>query len=129
MWANAPDPSEPYGPRFRERYGLAPDFFIDQGESGEMMADRFELTREELDAFAVEYTGERRRPRRPAASATRSSRCARRRTARSGRPSPDEGIRPGTTLERLAGLRTVFRDDGRLTAATSSHSAMGRRRS
>ena len=54
MWANAPDPSEAYGPRFRERYGLAPDFFIEQGESGEMMADRFELTREELDAFAVE---------------------------------------------------------------------------
>ena len=21
MWANAPDPSEPYGPRFRKRYG------------------------------------------------------------------------------------------------------------
>ena len=32
----------------------------------------------------------------------------------------DEGIRPGTTLEALAGLRTVFREDGRLTAATSS---------
>ena len=71
MWANAPDPSEPYGPRFRERYGLAPDFFIDQGESGEMMADRFELTREELDAFAVES-------HRRAAEATEAGRFRRR---------------------------------------------------
>ncbi len=125
MWANAPDPSEPYGPRFRERYGLAPDFFIDQGESGEMMADRFELTREELDAFAVES-------HRRAAEATEAGRFRDEilpvRAAKDGEEwtaVADEGIRPGTTLERLAGLRTVFRDDGRLTAATSSQLSDG----
>lgn len=32
----------------------------------------------------------------------------------------DEGPRPGTTLEKLAGLRTIFRPDGIVTAGSSS---------
>lgn len=125
MWANAPDPSAPYGPRFRARYGLADDFFVDQGESGEMIADRFELTREELDAFAVES-------HRRAADATEAGRfrdeilpVAAEKDGREWTADADEGIRPGTTLEGLAGLRTVFREDGRLTAATSSQLSDG----
>jgi acetyl-CoA acetyltransferase family protein len=125
MWANVPDPSEAYGPRLRERYGLAPDFFVDQGESGEMIADRFELTREELDAFAVES-------HRRAAAATEGGRFRDEilpvRAERNGEAwtaDADEGIRPGTTTEGLAKLRTVFREDGRLTAATSSQLSDG----
>ncbi len=125
MWANAPDPSAAYGPRFRARYGLAPDYFIDQGISGEMMAERFELTREELDAFAV-------MSHQRAASATDEGRFEAEilpiRAARDDREwlaSADEGIRPGTNPEALAGLRTVFKEDGRLTAATSSQLSDG----
>jgi acetyl-CoA acetyltransferase family protein len=125
MWANAPDPSEPYGPRMRKRYGMAADYFVDQGESGEMMADRFELTREELDAFAAES-------HRRAADATNAGRFRDEiipiRAAKDGGEfiaRADEGIRPGTTLDGLAGLRTVFREDGRLTAATSSQLSDG----
>jgi acetyl-CoA acetyltransferase family protein len=125
MWANAPDPSEAYGPRFRARYGLADEFFIDQGESGEMMADRFELTREELDAFAVQS-------HRRAAAATSAGLFRDEilpvRAARDGREwvaDADEGIRPDTTVEALAGLRTVFRENGRLTAGTSSQLSDG----
>jgi acetyl-CoA acetyltransferase family protein len=125
MWANAPDPSAPYGPRFRERYGLADDFFVNQGESGEMMADRFELTREELDAFAVES-------HRRAADATAAGRFRdeiipvhAEKDGREWTADADEGIRPDTTMEGLAGLRTVFREDGRLTAATSSQLSDG----
>lgn len=125
MWANAPDPSEAYGPRFRARYGLSDDYFISQGESGEMMADRFELTRPELDAFAVES-------HRRAAEATAAGRfrdeilpVRARRNGEVWTAEADEGIRPETTLEALAGLRTVFREDGRLTAATSSQLSDG----
>lgn len=32
----------------------------------------------------------------------------------------DEGIRPGSTPEKLAGLKTVFREDGTITAGNSS---------
>ena len=125
MWANAPDPSAAYGPRFRARYGLAPDHFIDQGISGEMIAERFELTREELDAFALAS-------HLRAAAATDEGRfeaeilpISAEREGRVWTATADEGIRPGTTLEVLAGLRTVFREDGRLTAATSSQLSDG----
>ena len=125
MWANVPDPSAAYGPRFRARYGLGADAFIDQGISGEMIAERFELSREELDAFAVSS-------HLRAAAATDERRFTAEilplraeREDREWTATADEGIRPGTTLEKLAGLRTVFREDGRLTAATSSQLSDG----
>ena len=125
MWANAPDPAAAYGTRFRERYGLADDAFIDQGICGEMIAERFELTREELDAFALSS-------HMRAAAATAEGRfeaeilpVRAEREDRVWTATADEGIRPGTTLETLAGLRRVFREDGRLTAATCSQLSDG----
>jgi acetyl-CoA acyltransferase len=125
MWANVPDPATAYGPRFRERYGLAADAFIDQGICGEMIAERFELTREELDAFALAS-------HLRAAAATDEGRfeaeilpVRAQREDRVWTATADEGIRPGTTLEKLAGLRRVFREDGRLTAATCSQLSDG----
>lgn len=125
MWSNAPIPAEAYGPGFRERYGLAFDAFIDQGLSGEMIADRFELGREELDAYAMSSHVR-------AAAATEAGVFDReivpvhaRREDREWTATADEGIRPGTTLEGLAALKTVFREDGRLTAGTSSQLSDG----
>jgi acetyl-CoA acyltransferase len=125
MWSNAPDPAEAYGSGFRTRYGLAADYFIDQGISGEMIAERFELSREELDAYAMSSHVR-------AAAATEAGLFEReivpvhaRREDREWTATADEGIRPGTTLEALAGLKTVFREDGRLTAATSSQLSDG----
>jgi acetyl-CoA acyltransferase len=37
----------------------------------------------------------------------------------------DQGIRPDTTLEALAALKPVFREDGRITAGTSSQISDG----
>ena len=125
MWANAPEPAEAYGPRFRDRYGLAAGDFINQGISGEMIAERFALTREDLDAFALSS-------HRRAAAATDEGRFAQEilpiRAEREDRvwtATADEGIRPGTTLEALAGLRAVYQEDGRLTAGTSSQLSDG----
>lgn len=125
MWSNAPNPAEAYGPGFRERYGMDADAFIDQGISGEMIAERFELRREELDAYAVSSHAR-------AAAATEAGLFEKeivpvqaRREDREWTATADEGIRPGTTLETLAGLKTVFREDGRLTAATSSQLSDG----
>ena len=54
MWANAPIPSEAYGPGFRERFDFPPSMgIVNQGESGEMMAEQWGLEREELDRFAM----------------------------------------------------------------------------
>jgi acetyl-CoA acetyltransferase family protein len=125
MWSNAPIPAEAYGPGFRERYDMGADDFIDQGISGEMIAERFELGREELDAYAMSSHIR-------AAAATEAGFFEReivpvqaRREDREWTATADEGIRPGTTLETLAGLKTVFREDGRLTAATSSQLSDG----
>ncbi len=120
MWSNAPDRSAVYGPRMRARYGLADDEFIDQGVSGELIADRWELEREELDALALES-------HRRAAAATAAGRfddeIVPLTVVRDGGEETmraDEGIRPDTSLEALAALAPVFREDGRLTAGNSS---------
>nr|WP_246496265.1 thiolase family protein [Miltoncostaea marina] len=124
MFSNAPERGALYGPRMRGRYGLAADAFIDQGESGELVADRWGLTREELDAVAL-------RSHRLAAAAREAGRfrdeiVAVRGGDGDGAPvTDDEGIRPGTSAEALAGLRPVFRPDGRLTAGNSSQISDG----
>jgi acetyl-CoA acyltransferase len=125
MWSNFSDRRQPYGSRFRERYGLGPQDFIDQGLSGEIIADRWEITREELDEFALES-------HRRAAAATDEGRFAPEilpiRVATDGGETllrEDEGIRRDTSLEALAKLRPVFREDGKLTAGNSSQISDG----
>ena len=124
MWSNVHDSAEPYGSLFRSRYGIDGGF-IDQGESGEIVADRWEITRDELDVLALES-------HRRAARATDEGRFA-------GQILPipiateqgevqmlaDEGIRPGTSMEALAALKPAFRENGRLTAGNSSQISDG----
>jgi acetyl-CoA acyltransferase len=96
----------------RERYD-----FVPQGESAELIADRWELSREELDEFAV-------RSHRLAADAVAAGRFEREmiplKLDGEVRTS-DQTIRAQTTMESLAGLRTVFRpENGKITAGSSS---------
>ncbi len=120
FWSNVPDKREVFGPRFRARYDLGPDEFIHQGISGEIVADKWGIGREELDAFALES-------HLRAARATSEGRFGREIiplhvVTEDGEEmmSTDEGIRATSTMEGLAKLRTVFRDDGKLTAGNSS---------
>ena len=118
MFSNVPDESAAYGPRFRERYGLGPGDFIHQGHAGELVARRFELGREECDAYALES-------HLRAARATAEGRFAAEilplETGNGDGPmTADEGIRPGTSMEALAALPPVFEEDGVLTAGNSS---------
>jgi acetyl-CoA C-acetyltransferase len=94
------------------------------GESTEAHNARFDLTREEQDAFAA------RSHQRAAAAADR---LAEEITPvavpqRKGDPvlvTADEGIRPDTTAEGLAGLRPAFAKDGTITAGSSSQISDG----
>jgi acetyl-CoA acetyltransferase family protein len=120
FWSTVPDPSQAYGPRFRARYGLGPDEWIDQGVSGEIVADKWEIGREELDALALESHHRAHR-------ATTEGRFAREIipvtvVTEDGEQTmaADEGIRADSSMEALAKLRTVFREDGKLTAGNSS---------
>ena len=107
-------PGEPFGPRMLERYdsGLVP-----QGISAEIIAERWSLSRSGLDEIAV------RSHARAAAAADSGAFDAE--LAPVGDTAADEGIRRGTDLATLAGLRTVFRDDGVVTAGNSSQISDG----
>lgn len=90
---------------------------INQGLSAERIAAQWELGRERLDAFAVESHAR-------AAAAQEAGWFEREIVAveREGQEpfERDETIRPGTSPEKLATLRTVFQEDGVVTAGTSS---------
>jgi acetyl-CoA acyltransferase len=103
---------EPWPAALRARYD-----FVPQGESAELIADRWDISRTEMDRFAV-------RSHRLAAEAAAAGRFDREMIPLEldgETRSRDQTIRPGTSMEGLAALRTVFREDGgRITAGTSS---------
>src|SRR3954468_18284168 len=89
--------SDPFGEAFAERYseGLVP-----QGISAELIAAKWGLSRTELDEFSA-------RSHEKAARATKEGLFDNELTPIAGL-STDETIRPGTTVEALAGLRPAF---------------------
>jgi 3-oxo-5,6-didehydrosuberyl-CoA/3-oxoadipyl-CoA thiolase len=105
-------------PRMEELYGVD-----SMGQTAENVAERFEISRQDQDAFAL-------RSQRKAAEATENGRLAREIVPvsipqRKADPivfEKDEFIRPTTTLEGLARLRPAFRRDrkGSVTAGNSS---------
>jgi acetyl-CoA acetyltransferase family protein len=113
--------ADPFGTKLLARYpNLVP-----QGVSAGLIAKRWGLTRDELDAFALES-------HRRAALATEEARFDRElvpvAVAGSARPTLmtlDEGIRPDTTAEGLAALKPAFEADGTITAGNSSQISDG----
>ena len=109
-------PGLPFGPRMMARYasvgGLVP-----QGESAEIIAERWKLSRTELDEIAVRSHAN--------AAAAADSGGFEGELAPLGDVASDEGIRRGTSVETLAGLRTAFREDGVVTAGNSSQISDG----
>ena len=90
------------------RYGTQP---ISQFRSAEMIAEKWNITRDDMEAFALES-------HRRAARAQDEGRFDREIAPLPG-VTTDEGVRRDTSLERMAKLRTLV-DGGRLTAAVSS---------
>ncbi len=119
MWSNVGPDQDPFGPGVAARY---PDGLVPQGISAELIAARWGLERGELDAFSAES-------HRRAAAATDEGRFAAELAPLAGLER-DESIRPGTTVDVLAGLRPAFEDpamaqrfpqiDWRVTAGNSS---------
>lgn len=87
---------------------------ISLGESAEKLAMLYEVSREEQDAFAL-------RSHRRAAAAWDEGVLAGEVVAVPGVELPrDEGIRPDTSMEKLAALKSAFVVDGSVTAGNSS---------
>jgi acetyl-CoA acyltransferase len=132
MGASITPGSIPFGPSVMARYsgsgGLVP-----QGISAEMIADKWGISREELDAFGA-------LSQQRAEQAANEGRFdneiipvqAKVLDRDSGKVNDlgelhtrDEGIRPGTTAESLANLKPSFKPDGKVTAGNSSQIADG----
>jgi acetyl-CoA acetyltransferase family protein len=95
--------------------------FIPQGLSAERIAEQWGIPRAAMDELAVES-------HKRAAQATEEGRFEREIVpieTPSGTVSRDQGIRPETNLEALTALKTTFKADGRITAATSSQLSDG----
>jgi acetyl-CoA acyltransferase len=104
-----------------ERYKMVP-----QGYSAELIADKWDLTRQQLDELSLES-------HRKALAAQDAGIFEReivpvKTVDENGNPllvTKDGGPRRGTSLEKLASLKPVFKQDGKLTAAASSQISDG----
>jgi acetyl-CoA acyltransferase len=116
------------GSEFSERVGTPwPKELLDayqlipQGLSAELIADQWELPRSELDALGL-------RSHKLAHQATEEGRFEREIVpfaVNGDTYVTDQGIRPDTTLEALAALRPAFKQDGKITAGSSSQISDG----
>jgi len=105
-----------FTPELMERYNLVP-----QGISAEMIADKWEIPRSELDEIGV-------RSHQLAAKATEEGRFDREIvpiSVNGDTYSTDQGIRPDTNLEALSQLKPAFKEDGKTTAGNSSQVSDG----
>jgi 3-oxoadipyl-CoA thiolase len=94
-------------PRYAERYST-----VSMGETGENVAGRWSISREDQDAFALES-------QRRWADADQDGRFAEE-LVPAGELERDEHPRPDTTAEKLASLKPAFVADGTVTAGNAS---------
>jgi len=114
-------PAIPFSSLFTEKFT-----FVPQHQSAEMIAEKWGLTRKDCEAFSLES-------HKRAAMARETGRFSSEITpievkGADGQArifSADEGIRPDTTLEKLAGLGAVVKPDGVVTAGTASQISDG----
>ena len=107
-----------FSPELMKLYNLVP-----QGISAEMIADKWEIPRSELDELALDS-------HRKAHQATEEGRFEREMIPWKNNGDTyvvDQGIRPPTedSLEKLASLKPAFKEDGKITAGNASQVSDG----
>jgi acetyl-CoA acyltransferase len=106
----------PFPPELMERYDLIP-----QGLSAEMIADQWEIPRSEMDELGL-------RSHQLAHRATEEGRFEREIVPFRNNGETymtDQGIRPDTSLDKLAALKPAFKPDGKVTAGNASQISDG----
>lgn len=103
------------------------DIFNDQhmGMTGEIVADRFNVTREEADQLSYESHMKAAAAMKAGAFKDEILPVTVKQKKQEIIFDHDEGIREDTTLEALAKLRPVFKENGRVTAGNSSQLSDG----
>ncbi|GAA2127030.1 thiolase family protein [Kitasatospora saccharophila] len=121
-----PQAGTPYGPLVRARYYPDGDGEFDQGVGAELIAERYGFSRTQLDQHALDSHAR-------AARAIDEGRftdqitpvTVTREDGSTFTFDTDEGVRRGSTLDRLAALKTPFRADGLVSAGNSSQISDG----
>ncbi|WP_101652680.1 thiolase family protein [Brevibacterium ihuae] len=116
-------PGKPFGPKIFERYGQEE---FSQGIGAEIVAERWGFDRAAMDQLALDSHAR-------AQAATERGDFADQIIPLTGLTkegeefefSADQGIRPGGSLETLGKLKTVFKEDGVVTAGNSSQISDG----
>lgn len=123
MGSSSQGPGMPFGSQMLRRYDNG---LVHQGISADLIAQKWELSREELDEFSLE--SHRRAARATAEGRFRSQIVPVEVKNEDGTTSifdKDEGIRSDTSLEKLASLKPAFKTDGLITAGNSSQISDG----
>jgi acetyl-CoA acyltransferase len=118
MFSNTVGGDGPFGPLMLARYE---DQLVPQGISAEMIAERWGLSRTDLDQLAVNSHAR-------ATAATEAGLFAEEIipiVTANGLVTADQGIRSGTSLEGLAALKTPFKENGVVTAGNASQISDG----
>ncbi len=122
MGASLASGGNPYSANFKARYERTPN----QGIGAEMMAKKWELSRAMLDQFSLD--SHEKAGAAQASGAFDDQIVAIRTGADDGENTVmnrDEGIRLGTTLEKMASLKPAFSEDGVIHAGNSSQISDG----
>jgi len=118
MGASLANGGNPYSARFKARYERTPN----QGIGAEMMAEKWDLSRTDLDQFSLDSHEK--------AAAAQDSGAFDDQIVPIKDPDgnavlKDEGIRRGTTIEKMAQLKPAFKEDGVIHAGNSSQISDG----
>ncbi|QDI91353.1 acetyl-CoA C-acetyltransferase [Salicibibacter halophilus] len=112
----------------------APEYYMQMGHTAEQVAQEFDVSREDQDAFAAEShkraaaaieAGRFEEEIVPVEVTQRSVGSDNKLQEKTITFSRDEGVRPDTTAEKLSGLRPVFHPKGSVTAGNASQTSDG----
>jgi acetyl-CoA acyltransferase len=109
-----------YGQAFTEKLMQKHDI-VGQGLGAEMIADQWEIPRSELDELAVQSHAKAHRANEEGLFAREIVGIE----VDGATVLTDQGIRPGTDLATLAGLKPAFKPDGKITAGNASQISDG----
>lgn len=118
MGASLANGGNPYSASFKARYDRTPN----QGLGAEMMAEKWKLSRTDLDQFSLDS---HEKAGAAQASGAFDDQIVAIKDAEGNVITKDEGIRLGTTLEKMAGLKPAFKEDGVIHAGNSSQISDG----
>jgi acetyl-CoA acyltransferase len=109
---------DPYSEEFLKRYLVSPH----QGLGAEMMAEHWKLDRTAVDEFSL---GSHVKAAAAQDSGAFDDQIVAIKDSEGNVVLKDEGIRRGTTIEKLAALKPVFKEDGVIHAGNSSQISDG----